>query len=260
MVNFIKKILYKLLGQKAYLKTMHISFFMIFDLGLLKNNYSFKYHYFVKHLINENDVVLDIGANLGYFAKLFSRYVGAKGKVICVEPVRTFYDTLSWGLKKHENVTIYNYALGTEEKTIELILPKSKGVFRTGLAHVPKKEVDKSDCHVFETQMVKGSQLFGDLERIDYIKCDIEGYEEFVFPEIKNVIAKHLPLVQIETSGESQIVIFNLMNELGYNMYCVFRGKLVKDFPNDIDSGDFLFVHQSKEQALITKMKSKNLV
>jgi FkbM family methyltransferase len=260
MVNFIKKILYKLLGQKNYLKTMHVSFFMIFDLGLLRNNYSFKYHYFVKHLINENDVVLDIGANLGYFAKLFSRYVGPKGRVICVEPVRTFFNTLSWGLKNQKNVTIFNYALGTEEKTIELILPKSKGVFRTGLAHVPKTEIDKSDCHVFETKMVKGSSLFGDLERVDYIKCDIEGYEEYVFPEIKHVISKHLPLIQIETSGSSQIVIFDLMEDLGYQQYCVFRGKLVKNFTNEIDPGDYLFVHLSKEMELINKLKIKNLI
>jgi hypothetical protein len=65
MVKSVKKIMYKVLGQELYLKTMHIFFFKFYDLGLLKNNFSFKYHYFVKRIINEGDYVVDLGATLG---------------------------------------------------------------------------------------------------------------------------------------------------------------------------------------------------
>ena len=33
---------------------------------------------------------------------------------------------------------------------------------------------------------------------MDYIKCDIEGYEWIVFQEIKDLIIQHRPIVQVE--------------------------------------------------------------
>lgn len=251
MVHTLKKILFKILGLKLYLKCMHILFYTAYDLGLLKNKPLFKYHYFIKKLIKKGDYVIDIGANLGYYSKNFSRLVGAEGKVISIEPVKPFFDTLKWGLKNCKNCEVYNYALGTEKKVIELVLPKNGGLFRTGLAHIPSENEAKVDSYVFETQMMLGSELLKDLPKINYIKCDIEGYEEFVFPEIKEIIRKHKPIVQVETNKE---IIFEMMKELGYNQYSVYQNKLVKDFSNDIEDGDYLFIHSDVDQKIISEL------
>lgn len=259
MVKSVKKILYKLLGQKLYLKTMHFFFFKFYDLGFLKNNFSFKYHYFVKNLIKEGDYVVDLGANLGYFSKIFSRAVGKEGKVICIEPVRVFFETLQWALRKQTNCVLHNYALGLENKMIELVLPKSDGVFRTGLAHIPQDGSDNKDSYIFETEMIKGSSLLIDLPKLNYIKCDIEGYEEFVLPELRGVLDKFKPMLQVETGGSHKDVVFNLMFELGYVQYSVYKNKIVKDFSNEIESGDYLFIHKSKEHSILDRMKKMNL-
>ena len=260
MVKSVKKIMYKVLGQKLYLKSMHIFFFKFYDLGLLKNNFSFKYHYFVKNLIHEGDYVVDLGANLGYFSKIFSRAVGKDGKVICIEPVKIFYKTLQWGLRNQTNCTLHNYALGLENKMIELVLPKSDGVFRTGLAHIPQNETSNEDSFIFETEMIKGSTLLIDLPKLNYIKCDIEGYEEFVLPELKEVLDKFKPILQVETGGSHKQVVFNLMFDLGYVQYSVYKNKIVKDFSNEIESGDYLFIHKSKEDSIIERMNKMNLI
>ena len=251
MVKTVKRILYKTLGQSLYLKAMHFFFFLFFDLGFLKNNFSFKYHYYVKNLINEGDDVVDLGANLGYFAKIFSRLVGDNGKVICIEPVKIFHKTLIWGLRNKKNCITHNYAFGLENKMIELVLPKSDGVFRTGLAHIPKSGVKPGENHIFETEMIKGSSLLLDLPKLNYIKCDIEGYEEYVLPELKEVIEKFKPILQVETSGAPQKVVFDLMLELGYIQYSVYKGQLVKNFSHEIETGDYLFIHSTKENELI---------
>lgn len=230
---------------------MHFLFYSAYDLGLLKNKPLFKYHYYIKKLIKKGDYVVDIGANLGYYSKNFSRIVGPQGKVVSIEPVKPFFDTLQWGLKRCENCEVYNYALGLENKTIELILPKNGGLFRTGLAHIPSENEKKVESYVFETQMVKGSELLDQIPRIDYIKCDIEGYEEFVFPEIKEIIRKHKPIIQVETNKE---IIFEIMKELGYNQYSVYKDKLVKNFSNEIEEGDYLFIHSDEDESIVSKL------
>lgn len=53
----------------------------------------------------------------------------------------------------------------------------------------------------FEAEMRRGSVLFADLPKIDFIKCDIEGYEGVVIPELRPLIERHLPTVLIETAA-----------------------------------------------------------
>jgi hypothetical protein len=40
----------------------------------------------------------------------------------------------------------------------------------------------------------------------------------------------------------------------------VYKTKLVKDFSNEIESGDYLFIHESKENNVLERMKKLNLI
>ena len=93
-MKFIKKILARILSQKAYLQTLHFVFYVMYDLRLLRGDKRFKYHYLIRKIIQEDYVVVDIGANLGYFAKNFSR-LAKQGKVIAIEPVPAFFNVLT---------------------------------------------------------------------------------------------------------------------------------------------------------------------
>ncbi len=259
MIKLIKHILYRILGQRAYLKAMHAGFFFLYDLGVLKNNPVFKYHYFVRHLIHEGDIVVDIGANLGYFTKIFSRSAGAAGKVIAIEPIHNFFATLKWGLRKQRNCELNNYALGLERKKIEMVLPKTKGQFRTGLPHIASDKANPEENYIFEVEMVKGSDLLKDIPKINYIKCDIEGYEAVVFPELKDILFKHKPMVQIEIWGSQNTTVFDLLTDMGYSCYGLYRNKLIKDFKDEVEQGDYLFIHGSKEASVINSLKKQNL-
>ena len=110
----------------------------------------------------------------------------------------------------------------------------------------------------FDVEMVKGSELLSTLAKIDFIKCDIEGYEEFVFPEIKSLLEKHQPIVQIETWDEHKKVIFALMEELNFVPYIVLEQKLVAYTGEDKEFGDYLFVPNNKQLSFLEKMKRKN--
>lgn len=227
------------------MKLLHKGFHISYSLGLLKNNRNYQFNYFIKRIIKQGDYVVDLGANLGYFAKTFSKLVGNSGKVICVEPVKPFFEVLKHSLGAKKHVVLYNYALGTERKFIKMFAPVMDGYLRTGLAHVSsdESEFEHEGC-AFEVEMVKGSELLKDLPRLDYIKCDIEGYEEYVLPELEHIIEKYKPVIQVETAGTHKDKVFDLLLGIGYDVYRLASGKLSKDMNADTYSSDYLFIHK----------------
>ncbi len=258
MIVFTKKILFKILSQKAYLKTLQRAFYAMYDLGLLKNDARFKYHYAVKNLIEEDDTIVDIGANLGYFSKNFAR-LAPKGQLLSIEPVKPFYDVLSQLMSKYKHARVVNYALGNEKGTITMVLPESNGMIRTGLPHIANSEEEKKQHKTHEVEIVKGSELLGELEKIDYIKCDIEGYEVVVFNEIKGVIAEKKPIVQIEIGPDNEKEMFSLFKELNYVQYGIADFKIIKEEAGkQKEAGDFLFVPSEKTEAFEKKIKKHN--
>lgn len=255
MIVFVKKILFKLLSQKAYLTTLHRGFYFLYNLGFLKNDYRFKYHYLVRDIIEPDFTVVDIGANLGYFSKNFAKLT-PKGKLLSIEPVKPFYDVLSRFLKKYPQAEVVNYALGNENGSITMVLPESNGMIRTGLPHVAESEEEKKLHKTHEVPVVKGSELLGKLNKIDYIKCDIEGYEIVVFNEIKGVIAEKRPIIQIEIGPENEASMLALFEELGYVQYGVANFKIVKETGQQEEQGDFLFVHKTGQDAFEERMRN----
>jgi FkbM family methyltransferase len=244
-MNLIKKILYKILSEKQYLMLLHRVFYFLYDLGLLKNKKSFKYHYAVKKIIQSNYVVVDIGANLGYFSRNFARLAN-KGKVISIEPVPQFFEVLDHFMKRYPNSERHNVALGKEEGSITMVLPKSNGMIRTGLPHIAESEEEKKQHDTKEVRIVRGSELLGQLEKIDYIKCDIEGYELNVFEELQALIEKHQPYLQIEIDAKNVDQMLELMKKMGYKQYGIADFKLIPEEGQQKEPGDYFFVPKGK--------------
>jgi len=249
MTKYIKRFFFKILGLKNYLRLLQRTYFLLYYTGFLKRNPVYDYHYFAKHLINKGDIIIDIGANLGYYSFLFSRWTGDSGKVYAVEPVAVYNEIFNEKAKKRRNITLYPYALGNEEKTIELVSSPQSGFLNTGLPHVydPQKDgkVENQEFK-FEAQMKKPSVLFGNMDRIDYIKCDIEGFEYIVLSDMKEIIRRCKPIVQVEIWGDNEQKLIDLFDELGYEAYKLFNYQLAP--VSDIDyplPGDYLFINST---------------
>lgn len=236
-----------MLGKENYLKLLNKSFFFLYDTGLLKFTDSYRYHYFVKKLVKPGDIVVDIGANLGYFTQLFSKWVGKNGKVIAIEPVPLYTKVIQWAAGKKKNIILFPYALGKENKKVFLVTPDHFGYLRTGLPFIYDEKNNKklSDYEFsFEAEMKNASELFTGFEKIDYLKCDIEGYEEVVIPEILPVLEKLKPIIQIETWGEHKPVVERLLTRAGFEKYYL-AGQVLKKSTGETDpEGDLIFIHK----------------
>jgi FkbM family methyltransferase len=251
----VKRILYKILPQGSFLRSMHRSFYFMFDAGLLKHNKEYKFHHMVKHIIERDSVIVDIGANLGYFTRNFAR-LARQGKVLAIEPIPPFFDVLKYFLKRYPHVEIINCALGNETGKVTMVMPSTDGVLRTGLPHIPK---DKSELTAHKTQEVDllvGSEILGKLAKIDYIKCDIEGYEPIVFEEIREIIKTKRPIVQIEIGPENEERMLKYFEELNYVQYGIADFKLIRETGKQKEQGDFLFVPEEKTTSFEAKVRA----
>ena len=245
---FIKQTLYKLLGVRNYLIVVSRMFFITYALGLLKENKTFDCHYFIKKLIRKGDHVIDIGANLGYYSRLFARLVGSNGKVFSVEPVTLFRNILSINTSKFKNTTIIPYALGTEDnKSIVMGIPKSNKYLRHGLTRVLDSNENESFEFTFTETMFTPVTLFGNLEKCDYIKCDVEGYEIHIIPQLDFLLGKFQPIIQIEIEPANRKFIIEFLAQYSYSVFYLEKEMLIPVgvTPKSI-YGDFFFVPQNK--------------
>lgn len=241
--NAVKRFLYRHLSLENYLKVVSRMFFVGYGMGAGKKSPVYEYPRFLKNLVRHGDTVIDIGANLGYYSRILCRLVGPAGKVYAVEPVKPILDVLKHNVRKCGNVEVMPYALGAEDKCILLGNDSSKyvGYMGTGRNYVMSDEEYTRAEIEFAAEMRRGSELFAGLERLDFIKCDIEGYERVVIPEMASVIEKFMPVVLIETGGANRRQILKLFREWGYAGYVLKNGSLVSLMREDGDK-DIVFI------------------
>ena len=249
MTNFIKQTLFRVLGLNGYLSIIQKSYLLAYKTGMLKNNKIYAWHYFVKNLLRSTDTIIDIGANLGYFAVIFKQQLGDNGKLFCVEPVEAYRKQLLKITGTQKNITVLPFALGEENKdVITLGMPSqfaNLGYLKHGTTRIETGEDAVADNFTFTSALKKGSEVFASLNNLDYIKCDIEGYESIVLPEMKSLLQTHQPLVQLETWGEQLPMMLNFFKSIGYEAYNLENGKLTncKNLQlHEINTSDVLFV------------------
>ena len=245
---FIKQTLYKILGVKNYLIVVSRMFFVSYSLGFLKKNKTFDCHYFIKKLIKKGDHVIDIGANLGYYSRLFAKLVGSEGKVYCVEPVSLFRKILKINTSHYRNTTIIPFALGSEDnRPVVMGVPKSNKYLRHGLTHVLNANEDQPFEFKFTEKMFTPATLFGNLERCDYMKCDVEGYEIHIIPQLEFLLKPFQPIIQIEIEPVNRKPISDFLESLSYSAFYLKDERLYRVAENMEEiEGDFFFIPQNK--------------
>jgi len=245
-IKYVKLYIFKLFGLKNYLRILQQTYFVLYRTGFLKYDPTYSYHYFVKHFIDKGDIIIDIGANLGYYSFLFARWTGSSGKVFAVEPIAVYNEIFNEKAKKYKNITLYPYALGTEEKTVELVSSSHNGFLNTGLPHIYDSNHDgkiENQDFIFKAEMKKPSILFENMNRIDYIKCDIEGFEYIVLSDMKEIIRKCKPKVQVEVWADNEKKVLELFDELEYTPYKLHKHQLVPQIGSEYSfPGDYIFL------------------
>ncbi|MBK8806685.1 MAG: FkbM family methyltransferase [Bacteroidales bacterium] len=115
-MDSIRKILFKILGLKLYLRVISRIYVSLIMKGKLKKEYP-EIHY-LSAIVREGYVCIDIGANLGYYSSVLSSIVKKTGHVYAVEPIPLFGKIWKKNVKvsRYSNLTLLPYALGLKKK------------------------------------------------------------------------------------------------------------------------------------------------
>lgn len=202
------------------------------------------------HLLQPQDHVLDIGANIGIMTTLLARRCPA-GIVHAFEPVPDNIRTLKRIIRHYHltNVQLHPVALGAEKGSVVLRMPVIQGVRMQGLSHVehPAIEGFEGENHSSEAAVLRLDDLFlPGSQRVAGIKLDVENYEQFVLRGGLEMIARDKPLIYCELwDNDNRQVCLSLMRGAGYEI-CVLDGdRLQKYQPGQHLQQNFFFVPEN---------------
>lgn len=118
-------------------------------------------------------VCVDIGANIGIKTLLLAQYV-PNGRVIAIEAAPTVASLLEHNIDRSgmKNITVVKTAVGDTDGTTRFADQSAYGHISSSGVEVPIQQL---------SSVVAGQNL----ERLDFVKIDVEGYE---FPILRNSI------------------------------------------------------------------------
>jgi len=215
------------LGEKRYLRLLASSFQKLYKTGRLGVDY--QDIYFLKHLIRPGDYCIDIGAHLGYFTIELSRLTGKNGRVYAIEPMSKFFNTLRAIVetKKIKNTTLYQYAMGGDAAFVEMGIPKVDNMKKFAYARVIRSSTFLEYIESEQVKNISGDELFRDLPRVDFIKCDVEGLEVAVFQSFLEIIQKHRPIILCELGDpQERKRLLDLLSPFSYRLFFLKERKL----------------------------------
>src|SRR4030065_750731 len=177
-----------------------------------------------KRLVKKGMVVVDIGANIGYYTLLAAHLVGDEGKVFAFEPDPYNYNLLCKNIEVngYRNVIPVRKAVFSKSGETKLFLDKSN----LGGHSLSEANVDKGASITVEVTSLDDYFKNKDCE-IDVIKMDVQGSEMDVLEGMTNTINRNDDLkiitefwpMGLRNSGSSPTGFLNKLVEYGFALY-----------------------------------------
>lgn len=155
--------------------------------------------------VERNWTVIEIGANQGYFTKLFQKLVGKNGVVHAFEPIPSTFELLKESISNcSKNYYLHNFGTGAENlDSVQFHLPVNDHGQATMSPHAldswQNQEIHKVICKVVR---LDDFDPIKNLKRIDFIKLDAEGAELPSLQGAQFLLEKHKPILFFEGCKE----------------------------------------------------------
>lgn len=195
-------------------------------------------------IIHRGDLIMDIGANVGYFSILGSRLTGPKGTVHAFEASPTTARHLKIAERNPVgNIKIHPVAVSDHCGQVEFSLGPAD---HSGVSSI--RPLGSKESIRVEVPCVAIDDYFADLERVKLIKIDVEGAEMMALRGMKKLLNRKHPYVILEMTdkflrdlGSSPEELIEFMADAGYTAHPVANPSHSLSLPI-VDQIDVLFI------------------
>ena len=167
------------------------------------------------------DLALDIGANIGLWAKDLSNYFD---RLVCFEPNPNCIEYLRKNIKI-ETTEIYSHALGSKDGNKNLFIhPVNSGA--SSFVDYTKIGFDELSRPVYGKFPEKTKKVNVDIKKldnfnfkkIDFIKIDVQGYESEVLKGAETTLTVNNPIICLEEDNPNNSKTIPYLKSLDYSI------------------------------------------
>ncbi|MFK0093297.1 FkbM family methyltransferase [Pseudomonas sp. NPDC090592] len=212
---------------------------------------------FLKAVTQENGVMLDIGANCGWYALALARHCPS-ARIYAFEPIPYTYEILERNIVHNGlvNIDAHRLAFSNKESTLEfLYTPSSSGATSQVLAGQPgsRDSLQKISCPATTLDSFCAQHKLAP----HVIKCDVEGAELMVVEGGEAMLAQHKPIILIELLrkwakqfGYHPNEVVQRLGSLGYQPYTLSNHGLrpCPGIDEQTLETNFVFLHGQKHR------------
>jgi len=189
----------------------------------------------IKRRVRPDWVFFDVGANFGYYSMLVSHFSGRRAQVYAFEPFAPNYRLLNRNKSLNDlgNLRTFKLALSDRDGGVEFLLPKEDNlghgrILADASLATPERVVER-----VESTTLDGFVRKNGVEKIDFIKVDIEGAEMLFLAGARETLARLRPTLMIECNleglaefGTTGDRMLEALHGLGYDTYRLERSGL----------------------------------
>jgi FkbM family methyltransferase len=177
----------------------------------------------VNQYVKKGHVVLDVGANIGYYTVLLSELVSNEGRVIAFEPTRHFGNVLKANVEANQltNVDVIDYGLSNRDREVDIDIGISSATIHSSNYYDPIIRHERISLKTLDNFVSENN-----ISRIDFIKIDVDGHEPYFFDGAWAVLEKLDPFILFEVShlhymkaGINLCEFYKKLKEKGYRIY-----------------------------------------
>jgi FkbM family methyltransferase len=213
------------------------------------NFYEKKDSEMIFNLLEKDYIIFDIGANIGWYSLNIAQQF-PESQIFAFEPIPATFNLLKRNveLNNYHNISIYNWGFSDQNQEIIFYLHQDTSVSASAVNLYEGKDFAQVICQVKKlddyAEQIK--------PKIDFIKCDVEGAELFVYQGGIETIKRNKPIIFTEMLRKwsakfnyhpNEIIKF--FGALGYRCFTVNETNLWEFFIMDdyTVETNFFFLH-----------------
>ena len=200
-----------------------------------------------KYRLREGDVVLDIGANIGFFSLLAAKCVGTSGAVYSYEASSSCINILkkNISINGYSNISSNQFAITDACENIEFHVSNENN---TGLSSI--RDIGENKVSTVNVPCINIDSLLDTLPKVRLVKIDIEGAEYKALSGMEKLIKRDRPDIIMEVSdsflkqmGSSANEVLFLLKTHKYRLFNISDNSSPSDAATAIDQYNIWAIH-----------------